>query len=158
MEMNRSFWFAIILTVSFAVVSCSPPIGYIQGGSLGVDFDDFWTVPRRNVYNLGDSFVRASDLWVFASSQGIVRSIPVDKVNIGLISNPDAAVPYAPIPITNGEYILNAAIVGAGRKLIVVSYGDKTAKYSIEVMDPSGLTGGKEVGGEEGTGINIIWR
>ena len=156
--MSKLPGFLIIIIVSFAVLSCSPPIGYIKGGSgSGADFDDFWTVPRRNVYNLGDGFERASDLWVFASKNGIVQKIPVDDVTIGIVKNPDIETPDEPIIIKNGKYNLVATVVGAGRKLIVVTYGDKTAKYSIEVMDPSGLIDNNGKGDGEGSTIGIKW-
>ena len=154
--MNRALWFIIIL-VSFAVVSCTP-VGYIHDNDSGADVDDFWTVPRRQYYTLGNYFVRTSDLRAFASYQGMVESIPADKVEISLVKNPDAAAPDAPIPIVNGQYRLVDSIVGTGRKLIIVTYGGKIDEYSIEVRNLDGSVDPGDSGGGEGSGLGIIWR
>ena len=157
--MSRLPVFLISIVVSFFIVSCSPPVGYIQSNS-SAGHDDFWIVSQRNVYNLGDAFERASDLRVFTSSRGTVRSIPVGDVEIRLIKNPDAAIPDEPISINNGRYTLVESVVGAGRKLIIVSYGDKAAEYSIEVLDPYGVGNGGNGNGEGngGSGIGVTWQ
>ena len=162
--MNRFLKIFIILAVSFVVIGCRQPVGAISDGGTpprpDVDHDAFWTVPRRQVYNLGDYFERNNDLWVFATSQGILEEIPVNRVSISIVRNPDAAVPSDPIDIDGNEFRLVAATVGAGRKLIVVSYGDKTAEYSIEVQDPHSLDPRDDPengNGSGGTGIGIIW-
>jgi len=131
--MYRVLWFFIIIVVSFVLVSCTP-IGTIHGDDPGTDdVDDFWTVPQRVYYLHGDDFVRDSDLRVFASHQGMVESIPINKVVISLLKNPDDDEPNDFVTIANGEYTLTNYRVGTGRKLIFVSYGGKTDKYSIEV-------------------------
>jgi len=155
--------------VVFILVACGPPIGYIggSGGSFTGDHDDFWTVPRRQVYNLGDDFVRAEDLWVFATASGAVMRIDVDNVIISLVTNPSASTPDAPITIfSNGNgngygngngrsvYTLGTHI-GKGRKLIIVSYDGMIAEYSIEIMDPFGLD--SDDGSEDGGGVWIRW-
>jgi len=156
MRMNKSFLFIIII-VSFAVLSCTP-VGYIHDNDSGVaaDVEDFWTVPQRLYYTLGDNFVRASDLRAFASAQGIVESIPIDSVEINMIKNP--AAPDERIPIVNGQYRLVSSIVGTGRKLVIVTYGGRTAEYSIEVRNPDGTVDPGDSGGSEGAGIGVIWR
>jgi len=155
--MSRLPGFIIIIIVSFAVVSCAP-IGTIHGDDPGAVVDDFWTIPQRQYYTLGDNFVRASDLRAFASHQGMVESIPINSVEISLIRNPDAETkPDDPIPIVNGQYKLVDSNVGTGRKLIIVTYGSKTADYSIEVRNPDGTTDPFDPGGE-GSGIGIIWK
>ncbi|MCL2139336.1 MAG: hypothetical protein FWH41_07375 [Treponema sp.] len=149
----------IFITILFAFGSCVPPIGYVSGSG---DYDDFWTVPRRAEYNLGEYFVRVNDLWAFASYRGIVENIPVNKVEIGIIKDPDAATPSAPIPMLNGEYRLVDSVVGTGRKIITVSYENKIAEYSITIVDPSNVGGpGTDPGNgddEDSSGIGIKWK
>ena len=122
------------------------------------DYNDFWTVPKRNVYNLGDYFDRNSDLLAFALSSGNVIPVPVDQVTISIISNPNSTDPDEPIPVSGNTYRLSSN-VGSGRKLIVVTYEDKTTEYSIEVMDPHSLDPGNGGGGggDNGSGIGITW-
>jgi len=151
--MDRALWFFIIIIVSFAVISCYP-IGYTHDAEL----DDFWTVPQRQYYTLGDNFVRTRDMRAFASSQGLVESIPADSVKISLVKNPSAAAPDAPIPIVNGQYRLISSIVGTGSKLIIVAYGGKTDEYWIEIRNPDGSVDPGDQGSGEGSGIGIIWR
>jgi len=156
--MNRALWFFIIIAVSCAVVSCVHPLGHIHDNNSGADFDDFWTVPQRQYYTLGDNFVRTKDMRAFASSQGMVASIPADSVEISLVKNPSAAAPDAPIPIVNGQYRLIASIVGTGSKLVIVTYGNKTDEYWIEVRNPDGSVDPGDESSGEGSGIGIIWR
>jgi len=156
--MNRTLWFFIIITVSLAVVSCGYPFGYIHDDDSETNFDDFWIMPQRQYYTLGDNFVRTKDMRAFTSSQGLVKSIPADKVEISLVKNPGAAVPDAPIPIINGQYRLIASIVGTGSKLIIVAYGDKTDEYWIEIRNPDGSIDPDDKGKGEGSGVGINWR
>ena len=145
----------IILTASFALAACAPPIGHINSSENTI-YDDFWIVSRRSNYNRGDDFNRISDLWAFASHRGVVEIISSDKLEIELITNPDDAVSNDPIKMADDIYTLSTN-VGIGRKLVIVSYGDKTADYSIQIMDPYGLGGGGDPNGG-GTGIGVIWR
>ena len=148
-----------IVIVSFAVLSCSP-VGYIHDEASGTiaDVDDFWTVPQRQYYILGDDFVRTSDLRAFASHQGMVEAIPTSKVEISMVKNPDATRPADPLPIANGQYRLIASIVGTGRKQIIVNYGGRTAQYSIEVRNPDGSVDPGDSGSNAGSGLGVIWR
>ena len=152
--------FIALIIASCAVLGCAQPIGTIKGGNAAAgNLDDFWTVPQRQYYTLGNNFVRASDLRAFASYRGIVESIPASSVEISLVKNPGAAKPDAPIPIVNGEYRLIEGIVGTGRKLIIVTYGSKTAEYSIEIRYPDGTADPDPSGPNgEGSGIGIIWQ
>jgi len=155
--MYRTLWGFIIIAVSFAVASCTP-IGTTHDDDSGADVDDFWTIPRRQYYTLGDNFVRDNDLRAFASHQGMVESIPASKVEISLVRNPDDDEPDNPIPIVNGQYPLKDTIVGSGRKLIIVSYGSKTDEYSIEVGSLDGSVGpSRPPDSGEGSGIGIDW-
>ena len=152
--MKRSLVFIFIIIIG--VSACSSPIGSIRYG-VNRNYDDFWVVPRRHVYYLGDYYNRNNDLWVFASNGGIVETIPVSDVTIEIIRNPDNPNPDAPIEIINGNFRFEALPlgVGTGRKLIRVSYSGKIAEYSIDVTDPYGIGGN---GDDDGPGINIVWQ
>jgi len=159
----------IIFPVVFILAACGPPIGHISSPDSIVigDHDDFWTVPRRQTYNLGDDFVRTDDLWVFISSNGAVQRINTERVAIRLITNPNASTPDAAITMSgdvngngngNGNgyrgYTLGTHI-GKGRKIIIVSYDGMNAEYSIEILDPLGLD--SDDGNEDGGGVWIKW-
>jgi hypothetical protein len=156
--MNTLLRICTVTIASFTLAACTPLGSTFTGATA---YDDFWTVSRRQTYNLGDDFNRNSDLWVFASSLGAVESIPSKKVEISLITNPDSAA--APVVIhmldhnsLDDTYRLTDDNAGTGRKVVVVTYGDKTAEYSIEVADPLGVGGGS--GDDDGSGIGIIWK
>ena len=155
--MKRSLVLSIIVMIGIS--ACSSPIGSIRGGEENRNYDDFWTVPRRSTYYLGDYFVKNNDMWVFASSRGIVESIPVSRVDVEIIRNPDSSSPADPIPVINGDFRFEGmpAGVGTGRKLIRVSYNSWIAEYSIDVTDPYGIDDPGN-GGGGGAGITIIWQ
>jgi len=163
--MNTLQKICVAIIASLALAACTPA-GYVFNDEEGHSYDDFWTMSLRQTYNVGDNFNRNSDLRVFASAQGIVESIPSKKVNIHLITNPDSPqTPIQPVVMLGGSsldntYRLTDSNVGTGRKLVVVTYGGKTAQYSIEVVDPLGVSGGGGGDGEngDGAGVGIIWR
>jgi len=130
---NWLFW--SLLTV-FVFTGCAPPVGYITGGA-GSASDELLAVPYRIVYDVNNVFWRHSDVAVFVSYKGLVRSIPIDDVKISVIENPSyKASPLIEIPPDEGyqlEY--------AGRKIIVIEYNGLEARYSIEVQDPLGIGG-----------------
>jgi hypothetical protein len=138
--------------ISFILAACAP-IGFVGADSP----DDFWTVPRRQVYDEGNNFVRADDLWVFVSAGGVVQKIDVKQVTIKLIKNPnvDKANPKNSVSI-NSVTPLTRSYAGVGRKLVTVSYKGLTAEYSIEiqsVFDP-GPDGPGFLTGDDG---ELIW-
>jgi len=143
-----------IITVSWCVIAaCSAPIGTIERDAA---IDDFWLVPRRQVYYVGDYFNKNNDLWLFFSDRGIVQQIPVRDAALKLISNPNAAEPRE-YPITEDTLrLLND--IGIGRKIIEASYGNKTAEYSIEIMDPYNLTPDDPPAGDGETGFEVMWK
>jgi len=149
----------IIFSFFCILAACSPPIGHIFNSSgPSLNHDDFWTVPRRQVYNIGDDFVRTEDLWVFALSQGVVERVDTKNVTISIITNPDAATPGDPLTIYgngNGSRYTLAVHIGKGRKLITVTYGGMTAEYSIEILDPLGILDSD--GGEDGSNTGGVW-
>ena len=133
---------ALLCILFIPLLGCSP-IGYI-GDSDGVEPEDFWTVPRRQMYDEGNDFIRADDLWVFVSNRGMVQKIDVRQVVIKLIKNPegDKTDQNNIVSINNGFTTLTRSLVGIGRKIIIVSYQGMTAEYSIEVQDITGSNGG----------------
>jgi hypothetical protein len=144
----------------FALSGCSP-IGYVSAPGTS-NPDDFWTVPRRLVYDEGSDFIRADDLWVFVSSKGITQKIDVGQVFIRLIKDPESDK-EASVNRVNINHIttLTKSLVGVGRKLIIVSYQDMSAEYSIEINDLTGnnSNGGDEDGFQLGDGDGFIkWR
>ena len=153
--------FSIILVYTLA--SCAPPMGYV-GGSSGFTspVDDFWAVPRRQTYDEGSLFVKAEDLWVFASSMGVVQKIDINQVAIELEINPDdldKPAQIVPIPPNgNGGFRLLKTVVGVGRKVVTVSYNGMLATYSITIDDLTGSNGNNGNGDDDGTfGGFIKW-
>ena len=143
--MSKFVKFLIIAIAALAVAGCSP-IGTIGGPA---EYDSMWTVPYRVVYDINDKFQRYIDLSVFASYHGTIQPIPVGSVEISVIEDPDWSVAEVPVP-PDEDYPLR----DEGRKVIVVRYGSREARYSIEVKDPYGLT---DPGGSGGSGIVIEW-
>jgi hypothetical protein len=139
--MSRLCRFFLILIAACTAVGCSSPVGSI-GGSGAPDL--FWAVPCRIAYNTGDRLMPDSDLRVFASYRGVVESVPLKQVKIGIAGNPerpDILIYFSPdkwYPLEN-----------KGRKIVVVEYGEVSASYSIEVSDAPK--------GEVGSGIIIEW-
>jgi len=157
----------IIFPLAYILAACGPPVGHIGGGYSGVVqiHDDFWVVPRRQVYNLGDDFLSREDLWLFASSRGVVQRVNLGNVVISMVINPDSATPNNPIIIFgngngngngNGYAYTLGSHIGRGRKLIIATYRGIEAEYSVEILDPHGL-GGDDDDDEPGGGIIIGW-
>ena len=128
MERGRVYrvFFLISCIAANIIAGCAPPVGSI-GGSGGGAGDVFWIVPKRVLYNTGDVFRSNSDLEVFTSYRGVVESIPLDKVTIG-IEDP-AGQPPTPIN-SDGNY----GLYEPGRKRVVVEYDTMHDRYSIEVQ------------------------
>jgi hypothetical protein len=136
--MSRIFRIFLILIVAYAVAGCSP------FGSIGVSdtVDLFWAVPNRLTYNSGERFIPNSELQVFASNQGVVKSISLSLVEIGIAENP-----YIPNDLEKIQFDKAYVLHNTGRKLIVLKYAGTSAIYSI-LVSPS----------ENGnTGIQINW-
>jgi len=150
-SINWLFW--SLLTV-FVFTGCAPPIGYIAGGTSSTASDELLAVPYRIVYNVYNYFLPRSDVAVFISYKGLVRSIPVKNVKISVIENPSN--PNAPLnefPPDEGYELKQT-----GRKIIVIQYNGLEARYSIEVMDPLGIGGENNNDGNIGMGNGgIIW-
>jgi hypothetical protein len=103
-------------------------------------------------YNVNDLFLRHNDLSVLVSYQGRVQPIAVDEVDLSIIEDPDWTDEQSPMP-DDIPYRLEEK----GRKVIVVTYGKLSARYSIMVKDPFDLSGSGGNGGGEGSGIIVEW-
>jgi hypothetical protein len=152
---NRLIYKNIILiavcVAASAVTSCFSPVGSIGGSSASSD-DLFWAQPSRVAYEMNDLFVRNSDLEVFTSYRGVVQSIPLTSVEIGIAEKPDNApneIEYIPLDE-------NYSLKTKGRKLVVVEYNNMSTAYSIEVLDPFGIGGGGG-GPSGGQGVEVQW-
>ena len=141
----RRFCKYLIIFTALAAAGCAP-IGTIGDSA---DFDKMWTVPYRVYYDINDKFQRYDDLSVFASYHGTIQPIPVGSVKISVIEDPDFSDDEVSVP-PDEDYPLR----DKGRKVIVVRYGSKEARYSIEVKDPYGLS---DPGGGGGAGIIVEW-
>jgi hypothetical protein len=143
--LSRSF---IILAVSVSIASCSPPVGTISSKS---GLDDMWAVPKRVAYEILDPFTR-EHFTVLGMFRGAVESIPVKKVTIEIIEDPDFHADEAnPFPLSEPFYTWESY----GRKLIVIKYRGREAYYSVEVVNNGVPLPGDP---EEGSGIITIWR
>jgi hypothetical protein len=148
----RYYLIAILL---LPIAAACTPVGTVFDDSVS-SADEMWVVPRRHEYKAGEFFRPGDDLYVYVSEQGAVASVPVSRLSIGIITNPDAAVRDAPIPVpTSGAQLISA--MGVGRKLVNVEYsGFDPATYSIEIRDILGEGGGDGTG--EGSGVVVIWQ
>jgi len=162
-----------MIIVSFALAACTPlgqtfndDSNYNDGSnynggspySARSHYDDFWVVSYQFEYNLGDNFNRNKDLRVFVSSQGLVEPVPIKQVDISLITDPDFTNPNLINMFSNNSYndtYRLSSNVRTGKKIVVVTYGENTAEYTIKVFDPMGVDPG---GSGSGSGIGIYWR
>jgi len=159
MSGGKARYFITLILLLPLVAACAPE-------SLGFAFESdnsslsatrqIQVIPRRDGYKAGEYFKPAEDLYVNVINEGgTVEPVPVNKVSIGIVTNPDAANPSAPIAVpSSGAQLVSA--IGTGRKLVVVKYsGLEPATYSIEVQDILGGGGG---GTDNGSGFHIIWK
>jgi len=123
--MSRLCRFFIILIAAYTA-GCTPTIGSIGGSGTA---ERFWVVPKKDKYNQNDPFSR-KDLEAYASYQGVVESVPVANVEIGIADNID--LPDVMNFIPSGDYPLKTS----GKKIVVVEYRDMSDRYSIEVLAP----------------------
>ena len=149
------YFLTLILLLPFAA-ACTP-VGAVfdDFGSGNSSVDEMWVTPLRDEYKAGEFFRPEEDLSVFISEQGAVKSVPVGRLSIGIVTNPDSPIRDAPIPVpTSGAQLISA--MGVGRKLVNVEYSGYAASYSIEVRDVLGGNGGDGTG--DGSGFYIIWK
>jgi len=146
------YFLTLILLLPFAA-ACTP-VGAVFDDDSFSAADEMWVIPRRHEYKAGEYFRPGNDLYVYVSDQGAVASVPVSRVSIGIVTNPDSATPNDPVPVpASGAQLVSA--IGVGRKLINVKYSDFAASYSIEVRD---VLGGGGDGTGDGSGFYVIWK
>ena len=148
-------YFCTLILLLPVAAACTPVGAVFDDFDSGANssVDEMWVVPRRHEYKAGEYFRPGEDLYVYISEQGAVASVPVSRLSIGIVTNPDSAIRDAPIPVpTSGAQLISA--MGTGRKLVNVEYSGYTASYSIEVRDIIGGNGGTG----EGSGFYIIWK
>ena len=148
------YFLTLILLLPVAA-ACTPVGTVFDSEDDSFSADEMWVTPLRDEYKAGEFFRPEEDLSVFISEQGTVKSVPVNRLSIGIITNPDAAIRDAPIPVpVSGAQLISA--MGVGRKLVNVEYSGYAASYSIEVRDVIGGGGGGGTG--EGSGFIVIWK
>jgi len=152
MSGGKARYFLTVILCLAAFAACSP-LGSVfdSGGSAS---DEMWVVPRRHEYRAGESFVPENDLYVYIYNMGMVESVPVSKVRISIITNPNSATQNSvPVPTSGIQLTI---VIGTGRKLVKVEYSNfAPATYSIEIRDPLGGSGD---GTGEGSGVHVIWK
>ena len=145
----------LTLILLLPIAAACTPVGTLFDSGSSPSVDEMWVVPRRHEYKAGEYFLPENDLYVYVSDQVTVASVPVSRVSIGIVTNPDSATPNDPVPVpASGAQLVSA--IGTGRKLINVEYSNFEASYSIEVRDVLDGNGGDGTG--EGSGFYIIWK
>jgi len=152
----KKFVFAILIISSImcALTNCSQPIGTLEH-SFSDEVDSIFLVPRRQLYQLDEKFIRDEDFQLFAVDGGMVLEIlpPFTEANrvyvelsghIGLSTEFHQKL-YGKENTHHPFYVI-------GRHIVTVTYGGKSSWYSIEVFAP---TNGNTLGGDDG--IGIIW-
>jgi len=139
--MGRLCRIFVIFIVAYTAAGCFSPVGSIDGPET---VDLLWVEPKCVEFKLGDTFIPSRDMAVFALYGGVVRSISLSLVEIGIA---DAAISENLKPV---RYDTGCPLDKLGKKIIVVRYGGLSTSYYIEVLD--------SVGNETTTGIiTIIW-
>ena len=137
---------------------CTPvaPVGSTGGGSGDVPsgpVDSLLVVPHRSLYAVNDVLARQNDFSVFVHyANNTIAKVPSGDVDIGIIE--DIGIPdmVTPVPLED-----NPIFLSDGTKGVVVTYGSKSAQYTVQVIDPSGIGGGSGGSGGNGPGITITW-
>jgi hypothetical protein len=129
------------VAVSLPFLSC----GNVVGRSIdkNSDLESLFATPRKTVYDVGDSFIPANDLAVFAVYyNGGTQKLPIQDVAI------------------TGVEIYPASFAVAGQRDVTVSYGGKQAVFAVLVGSVgSGGSGSGSVGGSgPGIDIGIGWK
>jgi len=137
----------------FAVTGCSMPIGTIYGKApvtAGYKHDPMWLVPRKQLYEIDDRFMRNEHFQIFVVDDGAVREVdPEDEgVAVRLLYNEGLS--------TEQNYTVADAthqFFAIGPWKVEVDYLERSGYYMVEVYSPN--NGGGSIGGDGG--IGIIW-
>jgi hypothetical protein len=157
----KRFVFAIfiIFSVICALTSCSIPIGTLENNKANYQVDIMWLVPRRQLYQLDEKFVRMrppdnqekeADFQIFIVDKGGVVEIPPEdpgvtvEIRSGIIDLPSETR----VPVTTPYH----TFYKVGTHRVFVTFGGKEAWYALEVFSPNN---GNSLGGDDG--IGIIW-
>jgi len=152
----KKFVFAILIIFSVlcALTNCSLPIGTLERKQLD-EVESIWLIPRRQLYQLDEKFMRDEDFQLYAVDNGMVWEVlpPFTQANgvlveiaghIGLSTEFHQPL-YGKDNTHHPFYVI-------GRHIVNVTYGGKSSWYSIEVFAPNN---GNTLGGDDG--IGIIW-
>jgi len=144
----------LLLLLIFPLIvlaNCSLPIGSIESGgpSINRTGDSMWLVPRRQLYQIDERFLRNEDFQVFLVEDGVVSEIlpNTQGLRVLLSGNHNLSTEFVEL-VTSTHH----AFFRVGRHVITVEYADRSASYSLEVFSPNN---GNSIGGDDG--IGIIW-
>jgi len=142
---------ATVIAIVGTLVGCAPPIGSLGGGSGSDGGGNLTAIPRKTTYYIPQEFIREYDLSVFSSSDGALRIIPIDNVNIYIIEDlfqpsiKEIILPKIPYPFKS-----------YGLKGVLVEYNNASDMYYVDVLDPHDMGSGGDGGGNDPP-IGIIW-
>jgi hypothetical protein len=153
MNYRHGFFMLVTGVLALCATGCPPPLGFAGENEGDPRVDSIMVVPHRSLYSVNDVLVRGSDFSVFAFYvNNTMIKIPSEEVSLEVIENIHAAVPAAtPVP-PEENYLFRTY----GTKGVRVIYGDVSAQYMVQVLDPFGAGAGPGTGGN-GPGITITW-
>ena len=141
----------IIFLLVCAITGCSMPIGSIYGKNTEDDFitDPIWLVPRRQLYQIDERFMRNEDFQIFIVDNNLVREIPPDTrgVTVEISGNHNLSTEFR-----YTVYSTQQEFFRVGLHRVTVEYDGRTSWYAVEVFSPNNGSG---IGGDDG--IGIIW-
>jgi hypothetical protein len=153
----KRFVFAIFLIFSIimcALTGCSVPIGSLEGGNPSNNYavEAMWLVPRRQLYQIDEKFLRDEDFQIFIVDHGgVVEVLPPFNAKSGIeieISGNHNLSNEFHFVVDSTHY----PFYTVGTHRITVTYRQKSAWYAVEVFSPNN---GNSLGGDGG--IGIIW-
>jgi hypothetical protein len=134
------------------LAGCSQPIGDIYGGGgSGANYttETMWLVPRRQLYQIDERFLRNEDFQIFIVDKSNVMEIPshTPGVTVVLSGDHNLSTEFSELVDTTHHQFFRV-----GRHIVTVDFNDKSANYSLEVFSPNN---GGGINGDDG--IGIIW-
>jgi uncharacterized protein YkuJ len=127
------------------------PIGTLENNNLtgSTSADAMWLVPRRQMYQIDERFLRNEDFQIFLVDKGgVIEILPsTANVKVEISGNHSLSTEFhEEITSTHHQFFRT------GRHIVTVEYSNKSAFYSLEVFS---LNNGNSIGGDDG--IGIIW-